>query len=136
MGDNMAKLLILGPSYRRSVSSELKPAIECYDGLLYRIVKSCLCNVRRKGIDIVIVAEDLEVVPPRIEDTVQATSRRQVENNTAHHKRPGENREATEADTRDCEEQRVRRGIHSSKQALSATTTKFNTIHQESNSRL
>jgi len=58
----VAKLLILGPTYRRSTSPEPLPAIERYDGLLYRIARKNMGKVKEKGIDIVIVTEDLEVV--------------------------------------------------------------------------
>jgi len=60
----VAKLLILGPTYRRSASPEPLPAIERYDGLLYRIVRRNMDKVKEKGMDIVIVTEDLEVVAP------------------------------------------------------------------------
>jgi len=62
----MAKLLILGPSYRRSTSQELLPAIERYDGLFYRIVRRNMDKVKEKGIDIIIVTEDLELATPEI----------------------------------------------------------------------
>ena len=64
VGDNLAKLLILGPSYRRNTSPEPIPAIECYNGLFYRIIKNSMGKVREKGIDVVIVTEDLEVISP------------------------------------------------------------------------
>jgi len=60
----MAKLLILGPSYRRSTSPEPLPAIERYDGLFYRIVRGNMDKVKEKGIDIIIITEDLEVATP------------------------------------------------------------------------
>ena len=60
----MAKLLILGPSYRRNTSPELLPAIERYDGLFYRIVRRNMDKVKEKGIDIIIITEDLELVTP------------------------------------------------------------------------
>ena len=60
----MAKLLILGPSYRRNPSPEPLPAIERYDGLFYRIVRRNMDKVKEKDIDIIIIAEDLEVATP------------------------------------------------------------------------
>ena len=60
----MAKLLILGPSYRRNASPEPLPAMERYDGLFYRIIKRNMNKVREKGIDIFIITEDLELVTP------------------------------------------------------------------------
>jgi len=64
-GDGAAKLLILGPTYRRSTSPEPLPAIERYDGLLYRIVRRNMDKVKKKGVDIVIVTEDLEIITPK-----------------------------------------------------------------------
>lgn len=60
----MAKLLILGPTYRRNPSPEPLPAIERYDGIFYKIVRKYMDKVREKGIEILIVTEDLEVVTP------------------------------------------------------------------------
>jgi len=60
IGANMAKLLILGPSYRRNTSPEPLPAIERYVGLFYRIVRRVMDNVEEKNIDI-IITEDLEL---------------------------------------------------------------------------
>ena len=60
----MAKLLILGPSYRRNPSPEPLPAIERYDGLFYRIVRRNMDKMKEKGIDIIIITEDLEVATP------------------------------------------------------------------------
>lgn len=64
VGEKMAKLLILGPSYWRNTSQEPLPAIERYDGVFYRIVRRNVGKVEEKGIDIIIVTEDLEVVAP------------------------------------------------------------------------
>ena len=60
----MAKLLILGPSYKRNPSPEPLPAIERYDGLFYRIVRRNMDKMKEKGIDIIIITEDLEVATP------------------------------------------------------------------------
>jgi len=60
----MAKLLILGPSYRRNTSPEPLPAVERYDGLFYRIVRRNMDKVKKKDIDIIIITEDLELVTP------------------------------------------------------------------------
>jgi len=60
----MAKLLILGPFYRRNIVRGFIPAIERYDGLFYRIVRKNMNKVREKGIDIIMITEDLEVVAP------------------------------------------------------------------------
>ncbi len=60
----MARLLILGPSYRRNTSPEPLPAIERYDGLFYRIVRKNMDKMKEKGIDVIIITEDLEVVTP------------------------------------------------------------------------
>jgi len=60
----MAKLLILGPSYRRNTSPEPLPAIERYDGLFYRIIRRNMDKVKEKGIDIIIITEDLELATP------------------------------------------------------------------------
>jgi hypothetical protein len=60
----MAKLLILGPSYRRNPAPEPVPAIERYDGLFYRIIRRNMDKIKEKYIDIIIITEDLEVVTP------------------------------------------------------------------------
>jgi len=60
----MARLLILGPSYRRNPSPEPLPAIERYDGLFYRIVRRHVNKLREKDIDVIIITEDLDVVTP------------------------------------------------------------------------
>jgi len=60
----MAKLLILGPSYRRNPSPKPLPAIERYDGLFYRIVRKHADKLREKDIDVIIVTEGLDVVTP------------------------------------------------------------------------
>lgn len=60
----MARLLILGPSYRRNPSPEPLPAIERYDGLFYRIVRRQMNRLREKDIDIIILTEDLDIVTP------------------------------------------------------------------------
>jgi len=60
----LAKLLILGPSYKRNPSPEPLPAIERYDGLFYRIVRRNMDKMKEKGIDIIIITEDLEVATP------------------------------------------------------------------------
>jgi len=60
----MAKLLILGPSYRRNTSPEPLSAIERYNGLFYRIIENNMDKVREKRVDIITVTEDLEVVTP------------------------------------------------------------------------
>jgi len=64
VGEKMAKLLILGPSYRRNPSPEPLPAIERYDGLFYRIVRRYMDKLREKDIDVVIITEELDVVTP------------------------------------------------------------------------
>jgi len=63
----MAKLLILGPSYRRNQNSEPLPAIERYDGVYYRIVRKYMNKLKEKNIDIIIITEDLNVLTPKIE---------------------------------------------------------------------
>ncbi len=60
----MRKLLVLGPSYRRNASPEPLPAIERYDGLFYRIVRRNMDKVKEKGIDIIIITEDIELATP------------------------------------------------------------------------
>ena len=60
----LAKLLILGPSYRRNPSPEPLPAIERYDGLFYRIIRRNIDAAKKKNIDIIIITEDLEIVTP------------------------------------------------------------------------
>jgi len=60
----MAKLLILGPSFRRNPDPNPLPALERYDGLFYRIVRKYSRELEKKGIDVIIVTEDLEVVTP------------------------------------------------------------------------
>ncbi len=64
VGGDMAKLLILGPSYRRNTASEPLPAIERYDGVFYRIVRSNMGKVKEKNIDIIIITEDLNIATP------------------------------------------------------------------------
>ena len=58
----MAKLLILGPSYRRKTDPQPLLAIERYDGVYYRIVSKYMDKIRKKKIDIIIITEDLEIV--------------------------------------------------------------------------
>jgi len=60
----MAKLLILGPSFRRNSNPELIPAIERYDGLYYRIVRKYMNKLKKKDIDVIIITEDLNVLFP------------------------------------------------------------------------
>ena len=62
----MAKLLILGSSYRRNPSPEPLPAIERYDGQFYRIVRKYMDKLREKNIDVIIITEDLDVVTPEM----------------------------------------------------------------------
>ena len=62
----MAKLLILGPSYRRNPSPEPLPAIERYDGQFYRIVRKYMDELREKDVDVIIITEDLDVVTPEM----------------------------------------------------------------------
>ena len=61
----MPKLLILGPSFRRNPNPQPIPAIERYDGLLYRIVRKHMDKLEEKGIDVIIITEDLDVVTPQ-----------------------------------------------------------------------
>ena len=63
----MAKLLILGPSYRRNPSPEPLPAIERYDGLFYRIVRKYMDKLKEEDIDVIIITEDLDVITPETE---------------------------------------------------------------------
>lgn len=58
----MAKLLILGPTYTRNTDPKPIPAIERYDGAVYRIIRKNLERVAEKGIDILIITEDLDVI--------------------------------------------------------------------------
>ena len=60
----MSKLLILGPSFRRNADPQLLPAIERYDGIFYKIVRKYMDKIRKKGIDILILTEDLDLIPP------------------------------------------------------------------------
>jgi len=62
----MSKLLILGPSFRRNPDPQPLPAIERYDGLFYRIVGKHIDKLREKGIDVIIITEDLDIVAPEI----------------------------------------------------------------------
>ncbi len=57
--NNMArKLLIMPPSYRRRTEPDL-PAIERYDGVLYRVLRR---NLKSKDVDILVLTEDLKLV--------------------------------------------------------------------------
>lgn len=57
----MAKrLLVLGPSFRRNMSSEVLPAIQRYDGLFYRVARKYLRDVR--DVDVVVMVDDLILV--------------------------------------------------------------------------
>jgi len=58
----VARLLILGPTYRRSMSPELLPAIERYGGPLYGIARGSADEVEERRV--VVAAEDPEVVTP------------------------------------------------------------------------
>jgi len=58
----VARLLILGPTYRRSTSPEPLPAIERYDGPLYGIARGSAGEVEERGV--VVATEYLEVVTP------------------------------------------------------------------------
>jgi len=60
----MAKLLILGPSYRRNPSPDPLPAIERYDGLFYRIVRKYVDKLREKDVDVITITEDLDMIAP------------------------------------------------------------------------
>lgn len=63
MGDDVAKLPILSPSYRGNTSPEPIPAIERYGGPLYRVVRDGT-DVREKDVYVVTVTEDLGLVSP------------------------------------------------------------------------
>ena len=90
----MAKLLILGPSYRRKTDPQPLPAIERYDGVYYRIVRKYMDKIRKKEIDVIIITEDLEIVdyktplpykPPRGKTWHNfALSKREIEEKMHH----------------------------------------------------
>jgi len=52
------KLLIMPPSYRRRIEPDL-PAIERYDGVLYRVLRR---NLKSDKVDILVLTEDLKLV--------------------------------------------------------------------------
>jgi len=60
----MVKLLILDPSYRRNTAQEPLSAIERHDGLFYRIVRRNMGEARGKDVDLIAIAEDLELTTP------------------------------------------------------------------------
>jgi len=52
------KLLIMPPSYKRRTEPDL-PAIERYDGVLYRVLRR---NLKSDNVDILVLTEDLKLV--------------------------------------------------------------------------
>ena len=54
------KLVIMPPSFRRRKSDEPLPAIKRYNGVLYQVL---LANMPKTGVDVVILTEDLELIP-------------------------------------------------------------------------
>jgi len=60
----MVKLLILDPSYGRNTARKSLSAIERYDGLFYRIVRRDMGKAREKDVDLIVIAEDLELATP------------------------------------------------------------------------
>jgi len=54
------KLLILGPSYRRKIDDDLLPALERYDGIIYRVARKYLGDV--KDVDVAIMRDNLTLV--------------------------------------------------------------------------
>ena len=128
----MAKLLILGPSFRRNSNPELIPAIERYDGLYYRIVRKYMNKLKKKDIDVIIITEDLNVLFP--------------ETKIPYKPPVGEKWRTLPPTSRDPEKIEklrnqilkivIRRDIHSPKQVLSGTTIECNTKHREDNIRL
>lgn len=55
----MKKLLIMPPSFKRKLKPKLLPAIERYDGVLYRILRR---NMPSKGLDILILTDNMKLV--------------------------------------------------------------------------
>jgi hypothetical protein len=53
------KLLIMPPSYRRKSDAKPLPAIERYDGVLYRVLRR---NLKSDKVDVLVLTEDLELV--------------------------------------------------------------------------
>ncbi len=54
------KLVIMPPSFRRKKSDRMLPAIEMYNGVLYQVLKA---NMPKEGVDVVILTENLELIP-------------------------------------------------------------------------
>jgi len=52
--------LILGPSFRRNKNNGLLPALERFDGLLFRVARKYLGDVR--DVDVVVMVDDLKLV--------------------------------------------------------------------------
>jgi len=53
------KLVIMPPSYKRKMSGGVLPAIEMYDGVLYRVLRA---NMPKEGVDVVILTEELQLI--------------------------------------------------------------------------
>lgn len=60
--DDKMRLLIMPPSYRRKYTPNLLPAIERYDGILFRVLRKFLEKHKPKDLDIIILTEDLELI--------------------------------------------------------------------------
>ena len=56
------KLLIMPPSYRRNTSEKELPALQRYDGVLYRVLRKALREKTLEDLDILILTEDLRLV--------------------------------------------------------------------------
>jgi hypothetical protein len=55
----MARMLIIGPSYKRVPIKEEIPAIDRYDGVFYRVTRK---NLGNQNIKIMILTEDLRLI--------------------------------------------------------------------------
>ena len=53
------KLVIMPPSFRRKKSDKPLPAIDMYDGVLYRVLRR---NMPKEGLDVVILTEDMQLI--------------------------------------------------------------------------
>lgn len=54
------KLLILGPSYRRKIGDGPLPVLERYDGIIYRVARKYLGDV--KDVDVAVMRDNLTLV--------------------------------------------------------------------------